>query len=80
MTIPTTDKETIDILKDLLGLPDELIGCNIILSTNSLITITDCSFYATKKSKSVEVSVSGKGCDIKTIRDMLIKALNNESQ
>ena len=44
-----TSKQAYADLKEILGLPDQLIKCTIHISLDSLITITDCEFYATDK-------------------------------
>ena len=59
--------ETYEKLKDILGLPDNLIKCSIHLATDSLITITDCEFYAYDKvetkvtdNRKIVITIDGK--------------------
>jgi len=63
--MPVTSNEAYEKLKEVLGLPDELVKCDIHLRPNDIVRITNCEFYAHDRTqtKPVIVEISGRASD-----------------
>ena len=71
-----TSSEAYEKIKDILGLPEGLIQCDIHLRTDDVLRISNCEFYASKETEEKTITIKIDGFAEKDfIKDCIEKAI-----